>query len=75
MDLAAIRDNRNVTQQELADNVGVTRQMISAIENGESPSVKTAKAIAKFLGFNWHEFFPDPPEQPEQKGGSNAKNP
>ena len=62
MDLAAIRDNRNITQQELADQIGITRQMISAIENGESPSVKTAKALASILGLNWYDFFPDPPQ-------------
>ena len=64
MSLATIRSNQNVTQQALADSVGITRQMVSAIENGAKPSVETAKAIATELVFDWTRFFEDPPGQP-----------
>jgi len=39
--------------------VGITRQMISAIENGAKPSVDTAKKIAVVINVDWHLFFQD----------------
>ena len=59
MNLASKREEKKYTQQMLADNVSVTRQMISAIENGARPSVEVAKKIACVLEFNWTEFFMD----------------
>ena len=35
--LKELRARHNITQQELATNVGVSRQSINAIENGEKP--------------------------------------
>lgn len=56
--LVEIRNNNNLTQDELAENVGITRQMISAIELGKTdPSVTVAKAIAAFLEFEWQRFY------------------
>lgn len=56
--IALIRKCKGITQQELADRIGRTRQQVSAIETGQStPSVKTAKAIAKELGINWTSLF------------------
>lgn len=56
--LAEMRKNKGYTQQTLADEVGVTRQQISAIETGQSlPSVPTAKAIADALGIGLEELF------------------
>lgn len=58
MNLKEEREKKNLTQQGLADLVGVTRQFLGMIENGNSkPSVQTAKKIAKELGFNWVKFF------------------
>ena len=50
--IRALRFNHNeMTQQELADHVGVTRQTIIAIEKGQySPSLELAFRIA--LAFN-----------------------
>ena len=40
-----------MTQQQLADLVGVTRQTILAVENGKySPSLELAFAIARVFG-------------------------
>lgn len=61
--LAKLRAERNITQQSLADSVQVTRQMISAIENGAQPSVKTAKKIAQELGIDWTLLFNDMPKE------------
>ena len=47
-----LRKQANLTQQKLADEIGVTRQLISAIENGDcEPSVTTAKSLGKLLNF------------------------
>jgi len=49
MNLERLRTEKNLTQQALADKVGVTRQMIGAIENGANPSITTAKRLAEVL--------------------------
>ena len=50
--------NGEMTQQELADKVGVTRQTIYAIETGKfNPSVKLALLIAKSFHVNLEEIF------------------
>jgi len=59
MDLLQLRRKANLTQREIAVQVGITRQMISAIEHGASTSVGTAKKIAAVMGFDWHLFFED----------------
>ena len=50
--------NGQRTQQELADQVSVTRQTIYAIENGKfNPSVKLALLIAKTFDVRVEEIF------------------
>ena len=53
------REKRNMTQEELAQKSGISRQTISAIENGNAGSVKigTLLAIAKALGTTVDEIF------------------
>lgn len=47
-----IRKQSNMTQQELADKIGVSRQYISQIEKGvDSLSVKKLCSILDVLGF------------------------
>ncbi len=47
-----------LSQQELADKVGVSRQTIVAIERGDySPSVKLALLLAKALRTTVDELF------------------
>lgn len=47
-----------MTQQALADRVGVTRQTIVAIEQGKyGPSLETAFRIARALGAGLEEVF------------------
>ena len=47
-----------ITQQELADRVGVTRQTILAIEKGKfNPSMKLALQLARELGVRVDELF------------------
>ena len=47
------RQELGMTQQELADSVGVTRQTINALENARyNPSLILAYKITKVLGKN-----------------------
>lgn len=50
-----------MTQAELADRVGVTRQTIIAIEKGKySPSLEVAFQIARVFGVGLDEVFDYP---------------
>jgi putative transcriptional regulator len=47
-----------MTQQELADRIGVTRQTVNAIEAGKySPSLEVAFKIARVFGKPLEEVF------------------
>jgi putative transcriptional regulator len=47
-----------MTQQELADRIGVTRQTVIAIEQGRySPSLEAAFRIARVFGVPLEEVF------------------
>lgn len=51
-------ENGEMTQQELADKAGVTRQTILAIEAGKySPSLTLAFKIAKAFGVSLEQVF------------------
>ena len=51
-------DHDEMTQQQLADKVGVTRQTIVAIEKGNySPSLELAFRIALAFNVPLHEVF------------------
>lgn len=48
----------DMTQKELADAVGVSRQTMNAIEQGEyNPTIKLCRAICKELGKSLDELF------------------
>jgi len=48
----------DMTQKDLADTVGVTRQTINAIEQGEyNPTIKLCRAICRKLGKTLDELF------------------
>lgn len=61
--LKQLRNELGMTQDDVAKKVGVTRQMIGMIENGEAnPHVQTAMKIAETLDFkkngcDWTRFF------------------
>ncbi len=51
-------ENGEMTQQELADRIGMTRQTIAAIEqNKYSPSLEAAFRIAEVFGVAIGEVF------------------
>ena len=48
----------DMSQQQLADAVGVTRQTINAIEKGDyNPTIKLCLAICRALGKTLDELF------------------
>ena len=52
------REAKNMSQQQLADSVGISRQAISNIEIGAAkPDVKHAIIIGRVLEFNWVLFY------------------
>lgn len=52
------RTERGVTQEELAEKVGVSRQTIIAVERGNyTPSVLLAMKLARFFGVPVEELF------------------
>lgn len=56
--LQLFRNSKQVTQEELANAVGVTRQTIISIEKGRyTPSVLLAMKIAKFFGKKVEDLF------------------
>ena len=51
-------DHGEMTQQELADKIGMTRQTVAAIEqNKYSPSLEAAFRIAEVFGVEIGQFF------------------
>ena len=54
-------DRGDMTQAELADRVGVTRQTVNAIEQGKySPSLEVAFQISRVLGLSLGDVFDYP---------------
>ena len=52
------RAKKNITQAELAEKVGLSRQTIHSIEKGTFiPSTINALKIAKFFGKSFEEIF------------------
>ncbi len=56
--IPALRKSRKLSQQELADAVGVTRQTITSIEVGRyTASLELAYKIARYFGLTIEEVF------------------
>ena len=56
--LRVLRAIKNITQEDLASSVGVTRQTILAIENGKyNPSLDLAFKIAKYFETTIEQIF------------------
>jgi putative transcriptional regulator len=56
--LKAARAGLDLSQQQLADMVGVSRQTINAIEKGDyNPTIKLCTAICRALGKTLDELF------------------
>ena len=56
--LKSARAGKDLSQQELADLVGVSRQTINAIEKGDyNPTIRLCLAICHVLGKRLDELF------------------
>lgn len=56
--LKSARAAKDMSQQQLADAVGVSRQTINAIEKGDyNPTIKLCIAICRVLGRTLDELF------------------
>lgn len=56
--LKAARAAMDMSQQQLADTVGVSRQTINAIEKGDyNPTIRLCIAICRILGKTLDELF------------------
>lgn len=68
--LKALRAERGLTQEALAQAVGVTRVTVNYIENGEyRPSLELAFLLARFFGKRIEDIF-----HVEAPGGSDGKD-
>jgi len=53
-----LRKERGIKQEELAAELGVSRQTIGSLENGRyNPSIMLAFKLAKYFGSNIEEIF------------------
>ena len=56
--LKAARAALDLSQQDLADKVGVSRQTTNAIEKGDyNPTIQLCRSICKVLGKTLDELF------------------
>ena len=63
--IAELRKARRISQAELADAVGVTRQTIISLENGRyNASLLLAHKIARYFGLSIEDIFLFEEEEP-----------
>lgn len=61
--IRTLRTERGLSQAALADQLGVSRQSVNAIETGKyDPSLPMAFAIARLFGKSIEEIFDDETE-------------
>lgn len=62
--LEETRRDKGMTQQDLAQAIGINRASLSKLENGKmNPSIGLAKKLGKALGFEWTRFYEDTEEE------------
>lgn len=64
--LKLARAQKDLTQKDLAEIVGVSRQTINAIEKGEyNPTIKLCRKLCRVLGKSLDELFGEDDENEE----------
>ena len=62
------RAEKGLSQQELADKLGVSRQTINAIEKGDyNPTIRLCIGICRVLGLTLNDLFWEESEEFEKK--------
>lgn len=51
------RAYKDISQKEMAKDIGITQQTLSRIENGNSTNLITAKKIADYFGVGIDDIF------------------
>lgn len=68
INIKVARAQLDMTQKDLAEAVGISRQTMNAIEQGEfNPSIKLCRAICKVLGKTLDDLFWEEENQDETK--------
>lgn len=63
------RAQKDMTQKALAEAVGISRQTMNAIEQGEyNPTIKLCRAICRVLGKSLDELFWEDENDPIEEG-------
>lgn len=58
INIKVARAERDMTQKALAEAVGISRQTMNAIEQGDyNPTIRLCRAICKVLGKSLDELF------------------
>ncbi len=66
--IKAARAERDMTQKALAEAVGVSRQTMNAIEQGDyNPTIRLCRTICKVLGKTLDELFGEEEEHEGSK--------
>lgn len=53
-----IRKNENMTQEQFAKRIGVSRSYLNDVENArKNPSIKTIEKLANKMDMTIHDFF------------------
>lgn len=56
--LESLRRDRRISQEDLAEKMGVSRQTIHALEKGKyNPSILLAFKLSKYFGLSIEEIF------------------
>ena len=64
MNLSELRKKKNISQEELANALGITQGAVSAYETGRwEPSITTIKKMASILDCTVDELLKDPKEE------------
>jgi transcriptional regulator with XRE-family HTH domain len=65
--------NPNVTQQQIADKVGINRAYVGMLENGKrgiAMKPKLARKIAAAIGCDWQDFYKEDNDAETENKGS-----
>ena len=68
--IKAARAEKDMTQKALAEAVGVSRQTMNAIEQGEyNPTIRLCRAICRVLGKSLDDLFGEEDSDAEEARG------